>query len=135
MSDNLTLVRSIFESWERGDYSAAGWADPRIEFTVADGPAPNSQTGLAGMAEAYRRFLSTWEDFRTEPQEYHEIDDERVLVYVHDRGRGKASGMEIGQVMGTEDGAILVVIRAAMVVRLVNYCDRDRALADLGLEE
>jgi hypothetical protein len=87
------------------------------------------------MAEAYRRFLSTWEDFRTEPQEYREIDDERVLVYVHDRGRGKASGMEIGQIMGTEDGAILFVMRAGVVVRLVNYWDRDRALADLGLEE
>jgi ketosteroid isomerase-like protein len=133
MSENLDLVRSIFEAWERGDYSAAGWADPEIEFIVADGPAPGSQRGLTGMAKAYRLFLSTWEDFRTEPERYREVDDERVLVYVRDRGRGKTSGLEIGEVMGTEDGAILFVIRAAMVVRLVNYWDRDRALADLGL--
>jgi ketosteroid isomerase-like protein len=132
-SANLALVRSIFASWERGDYSAAEWADPEIEFTVADGPAPASQTGLAAMAEAYRRFLSTWEDFRTEAEEFREIDDERVLVCVRDRGRGKASGMEIGQIMGTEDGAILFVIREAKVVKLVNYWNRERALAELGL--
>jgi hypothetical protein len=32
MSANLGLVRSLFEAWERGDYSSTGWADPQIEF-------------------------------------------------------------------------------------------------------
>ena len=41
--------------------------------------------------------------------------------------------MEIGQIMGTEDGAILFVIREAKVVKLVNYWNRERALAELGL--
>ena len=135
MSENLDLVRSIFAAWERGDYGSVEWAHPEIDFVVADGPMPDSSKGLAGMANAYRRFLSTWEGFRTEPEKYREVDTERVLVYVHDRGRGKTSGMEIGQIMGTEDGAILFVIRGAKVVRLVNYWDRTRALADLGLAE
>jgi ketosteroid isomerase-like protein len=129
---NLDLVRSIFAAWERGEYGSVDWAHPEIEFVVADGPAPGSSHGLAGMAEAYRRFLGTWEGFRTEPEEYREIDGERILVYVHDRGRGKTSGMEIGEVMGAQDGAILFVVRDAKVVRLVNYWDRTRALADLG---
>jgi ketosteroid isomerase-like protein len=133
VSANLDLVRSIFAAWERGDYGSAGWAHPGIEFTVADGPAPDSRKGLRGMAEAYRGFLSTWEDFRTEPEEYREIDDERVLVYVRDRGRGKASELEIREIMGTEDGAILFVLRDGKVVKLVNYWDRERALADLSL--
>jgi ketosteroid isomerase-like protein len=132
-SANLDLVCSILAAWERGDYGSVKWAHPEIEFTVADGPAPGSRKGLAGMAEAYRDFLSTWADFRTEPEEYREIDDENVLVHVRDRGRGRASGLEIGEIMGTEDGAILFVIRGGKVVRLVNYWDRERALADLGL--
>jgi ketosteroid isomerase-like protein len=132
--ENVEIVRSILVAWEHGDYGSADWAHAEIEFRVADGPAPYSRKGLTEMAVAYRDFLSTWEDFRTEPEEYRDIDDEHVLVYVRDRGRGKASGLEIGQIMGTEDGAILFAIRDRKVVKLVNYWDRERALADLGIE-
>ena len=49
------------------------------------------------MGEGSRYFLSSWEDFRPEVEEYREIDGERVLVLLHRRGRGKASGVELAQ--------------------------------------
>jgi len=131
LSANLDLVRSIYANWERGDFRSVDWADPEIEFAFGDGPDPESWTGLDGMAEGWRAFQSTWEDFRADPTDYRELDDERVLVLVHFIGRAKASGMDLAQ-MQTEQ-ANLLQIRDGKVTRLVLYWDRDRAFVDLGL--
>ena len=80
------------------------------------------------MGEGSRYFLSSWEDFRPEAEEYRELDNERVLMLTCMRGRGKSSGVEIEESRGS-----LFHIRDGKVTRLVLYFDRDRALADLGL--
>jgi ketosteroid isomerase-like protein len=131
MSANLDLVRSIYAAWERGDFSSAEWADPEIEYVIADGPSPGRWTGLTGMSEGQRDFLGAWEDLRVEAEEYRELDGERVLVLAHNTGRGKASGLELGQ-MQTR-GAVLFHLRSGTVIRVAAYFDRERALADLGL--
>jgi ketosteroid isomerase-like protein len=133
MSENLDLVRSIFAAWERGDYSSAEWAHPEIEFVRTAGPAPGSWTGVAGMEKGWRDVLSAWEDFRGEAGEYRELDDGRVLVLVHVSGRGRTSGLDVGDAQAT--AAALLHVRDGKVTRLVLYGDSDRALADLGLED
>ena len=130
-SDNLDLVRSIFADWERGDYSSADWADPEIEFVMADGPDPGTWTGLAGLAAWWRDYVSGWEGTRIEADECRGLDDEQVLVLVRYSGRGKRSGLELGPMQAK--GAWLFHVRDGRVTRLVRYWDRDRAFADLGL--
>jgi ketosteroid isomerase-like protein len=130
---NLDLVRSIYAAWERGDFSSTEWAHPDIEFVLPDGPDPGTWRGLAVMAKAWRSRLGAWEDFRVEAEEFRELDGERVLVLYHLSGRGKTSGLEIGQV-GAK-GADLLHVRDGKVTRLVPYWDRERAFADLGLQE
>jgi len=131
VSANLDFVRSICAAWERGDFSSTDWAHPEIEFVVPDGLNPARWTGLTGLAEGFRSFLTAWEGLRSEADEFREIDDERVLVLTHLSGRGKTSGLELGQVETKQ--ANLLQIRDGKVTRLVIYNYREHALADLGL--
>jgi ketosteroid isomerase-like protein len=131
-SSNLDLVRSIYADWERGDFRRTDWADPEIEYVHADGPTPGRWSGLTGMMEGSRTFLSTWEHWCAKPEEYREVDDERVLVRFDPRGRGKTSGIELQTARAR--AATVLRIRGGKVMALTWYFDRDRALAELGLE-
>jgi hypothetical protein len=133
-SANLDLVRSIYADAERGDFGSTDWADPNIEFIVADGPEPVSLRGVTAMVSWLNDFLNTWEGFRFRADAYRELDNDRVLALVRStRGRAKASGLELGQHGGA--GLALYNIRSARATRVVIYFNRERGLADLGLEE
>ena len=127
----MDLVRSVMAAWERGDYSRGEWAQPDCEYVRADGPEPGSWIGLAEIARANRETLSAWDGYRLKIEGCRELDDGRVLVLSRTLGRGKRSGMEI------ESGntAQVWTLRDGKVARIVTYYNRDRALADLGLEE
>jgi ketosteroid isomerase-like protein len=131
--ENLEIVRSIYAGWERGDFSSAKWANPEIEFVIADSPEPGRWTGLAAMANAWRDFLSAWGDFRAEADEFRELDDERILVLDHRVGRGKTSGADLLE--SGAKGASLFCLRDAKVTRLVVYGDAQNALAEVDLAE
>jgi len=130
-SANLDLVRSINLAHERGDFSSIEWADSEIVYVIADGPSPGRWTGPEAMAAGFRENLIGWKDFRTEADEYRELDDERVLVLTRSTAQGKAAGLVVGQ-MRTK-GAVLYHLSAGKVTRLVYYWDRERALSDVGL--
>jgi ketosteroid isomerase-like protein len=133
MSQSLDLVRSIFADWERGEFGhATEWADPEIEFVVADGPEPGSWLGVAGVAQGARAILSPFEEARVQAVEYRELDGGRILVLVNSSGRAKKSGVELEQHVKAAD---LFHVRGNKVTKLVAYWDRERAFADLGLKE
>jgi ketosteroid isomerase-like protein len=126
-------MRSLFATWERGDFSSPErWAAADIEWIIADGPVPGRWKGVAGMEESFLGMLHAWDDFRIKADEYRELDDARVLVLVNYSGRGKISGLPIGDV-GAK-GASIYELNGGQVTRAVTYYDRDRAFADLGLE-
>ena len=128
--ENVELVRSIYERWERGDFTSGDWAYPDIEFAFADGPEPGSWTGIKNMADRYGEWLRGWRDFRGEPEQFIVVDETLILVLVHNTGRGRTSGLQMDQ----RSVANLFEIHHGRVTRLVLYWDRDRALGDLGLK-
>ena len=49
--ENVELVRSVYQPWERGDFSSTEWAHPEIEFVMHAGPASGSCVGQRGLAD------------------------------------------------------------------------------------
>ena len=130
-SAELDLVRSIYAAWERGDFGSAEWADPEVEYEYADGPSPGAWKGIEGMVEGFRDFLGAWEGWCVVADDYLELDGGRVLVSFHFSGRGKASGVDMAKLH--TNGATLFEVGDGQITKVVQYFDRDRALADLGL--
>jgi ketosteroid isomerase-like protein len=133
MSENLDLVRSIYADWERGDFTRTEWVHPEVAWAWVGGPEPSSGTGLAGVGAPMRDWLGAWDDWHLEATDYRELDGKSIVVFYRGVGRGKTSGLEVGQRVAT-NMANLFEIRDGKVVRFVVYWDRERALADLGLE-
>jgi len=78
---SVDLVRSIYADWERRDFTHTEWAREEMELVLrGGGPADGSPKGLPATRQGWREFLRQWEDRLMEPDEYRELDDERVLV-------------------------------------------------------
>jgi ketosteroid isomerase-like protein len=133
MSANLESVRSIYANWERGDFGRTAGLHPEIAWAYVGGPEPGSGTGIRELGAPMRGWLAAWDEWHLKATEYRELDEERILVFGRGVGRGRTSGLEIGQLV--TDGANLFEVHDGKVTRLVTYWDRDDALADLGLAE
>ena len=96
-------------------------------------PDPGNRTGVAAMADAHREHITSWTHVHNQADEFRVLDTERVLVLLRIIARGKTNGVDLGQMQN--EAAALFHVHEGKVRRLVIYWDRDRALADLGLEE
>ncbi len=85
------------------------------------------------MAEGWRAWLSAWDDFSQQVDEYRDLDDERVLVLFRCSGRGKTSGMDLAEMHPLMAGVFH--LREGRVTKFVAYLDHERALEAVGLSE
>jgi ketosteroid isomerase-like protein len=97
-----------------------GWSEefPEIHGTYSDPDVARDRL---------RRWLSPWEDWRVEAEEYLPVGG-GVLVLTRYRGRGKGSGLEVE---GT--GGNLWMMRDGRAESVMVFNDPDRALAAAGL--
>jgi nicotinate-nucleotide pyrophosphorylase (carboxylating) len=128
---NVEALRPVYEAWGRGDWTGDwpevygpqmtwGWSDdfPEIHGTYSDPEVARDRL---------RRWLSPWQDWRLEAEEYLPIDN-GVLVLTRYRGRGKGSGLEV-----EGSNANLWVMRGGKAESVMVFNDRDKALAAAGL--
>jgi ketosteroid isomerase-like protein len=133
MSSNLALVKSIYASWEKGDFSSADWADPEIEFAMYGGLSTGEWRGIEEMTETWATMLRAWVDLRAIPEEFRELDDGRILVFLRNEGRGKGSGIDIHGISARS--ANVFTVRDGKVKRLELYWEREDVIVELGLME
>jgi ketosteroid isomerase-like protein len=124
-TENAALLRPIYAEWSRGNWQPYfeiydpemewGWSDefPDLGGVYKDNRNPNPRL---------HRWLSGWEEWRAEADEYLERGD-YVIVLASYHGRGKGSGVEIHQ-----QGAHVFKVREGKVVRLEVFASRARAM-------
>jgi ketosteroid isomerase-like protein len=112
MGENADIVREVFDAFTRRDIDALlAVCDPEIVFTPPTGR-------LAGRTESYRghdglrTYLAdvarVWQELRSEPDEYIELDD-RVLCTgrVYAWGVGRVVDAPAGWVWRIRDGRVV----------------------------
>ncbi len=125
--ENVEAVRSSIEAYERGDYVAASaYLAPEVIWEVGqEGPA----RGPAAVREMWKRWTLEWEELEMNPEAFIEAGD-NVVVEMHYRGRGLASGAEV-----VDRQFEVHTFRQHQCVRKADYRERSEALEAAGLEE
>jgi ketosteroid isomerase-like protein len=126
-AENVEVVRSLFQAFRARDTEAqlAMW-HPDVRLQAADGAWHD---GREGVRELFGSFLGTWDDYVLEVLDFIDAGD-RVVVLLHERGRGKGSGVPVewwaGQVYTVKDG---------LIVDFTVFTRHADALAEAGLPE
>ena len=132
--ENVEIVRSAFEAFNRGDLDAwldEYWTDD-IDYRAAEG-APDDHGPINGKDDL-RAFAQDWpdtfDDFKVEPLELIDAGDDIVVAVLRISGRAKLSGVEADMTY-----AELSTLRDGKIARGRQYFTRAEALAAAGLSE
>ena len=132
-SENVALAREAYDAFNRHDVDAVlERLDPGIEWRMHEQftRVPRVYSGHDGVREVFDAFHENFDDFRTDPEEFIEVED-RLVVPVRMHGRQKGSGapaeFRLVQVWTTRAGRATV---------LDVYSTKDEAFASLeGVKE
>jgi ketosteroid isomerase-like protein len=130
MSQNVEALRAIYAEWGRGNWKPRfevyddemewGWSSEFPSAGVTRDPVERSSR--------LREWLSPWEDWRCEAEDYLQHGD-YVVALTRYRGRGKGSGATVDT-----RGAHVWKFRDGKVIRLEVFADRERAIESIGVE-
>jgi ketosteroid isomerase-like protein len=133
--ENVESVRRVYEAVGRRDTETVlGHYDPEVEWDFSRGPlagliGPGIYRGHEGLRRWFRDYYEAWETLEHNCDELIDAGEHVVAVAI-DRGRGRASGVEVEL-----HYAGVWTIRDGKIVRVVWFPTRDEALEAAGLEE
>lgn len=130
MSENVELVRTVYDAFNRRDWGAAfRLADPDFEFSIQRGPNAGVHRGHEEVQRMLEDQASAFDLWVIEPEEFFERDD-LVVAFVKFRLRPKESDAEFEIRIGN-----LWTTRNGKVVSARGFPEREEALKAAGLAE
>jgi ketosteroid isomerase-like protein len=126
---NAEIVFETLAAYERGDEETVrARMHPEVEIYSEPGMInAGSFTGFEGFRQWASQWEEAWEEISYEPVEFIDVDDSRLIVRTHVRGRGAGSGLEIDR-----DFAYLYEIRDGRATRFHLYDSVDSAREAAG---
>ena len=125
-------LRMGFEAINRRDYEVGFCLyHPDVEASFAAELAALGESGTRGLEDRIRfqrDWNAEWNEFRFEPSELIDFEDDRLLVLGRIMGGGSTSGVGVDH-----DWAMLVTLTDGQVIREQIYSDHLVALAAAGL--
>lgn len=128
---DVESLRKVYTEWSEGNFQPVtdvygtdldwGWSD---EFPDLGGVAHET----AARSERLVRWLSSWERWRVEPEDFI-VSGDHVVVLCRYTGRGKGSGVDVDT-----QGAHVWTFREGKAIRLEIFSSPERALAAAGLK-
>jgi ketosteroid isomerase-like protein len=128
--ENVEIVRSAFEAYNRGDLAAVLEAvDPSVVIVQPLELGGSTQHGHAGVVEALGMWPEEWDDYETDL--VRTIDaGEHVVVVARQRGRSRATGMELDARF-----SFLMTLREGKIASWRLFVHEHDALEAVGLSE
>jgi ketosteroid isomerase-like protein len=126
---NVDALGDVYAEWSQGNWRPVfDIYDPEMEWGwSAEFPTAGVYREPDERSKRLREWLSPWEDWRCEVEEYIEYGDQVVAVCRY-RGRGKGSGVQVDT-----RGAHVWQFRDGKVIRLEVFADLTRALESVGI--
>ena len=127
---NVDVIRSSAEKFVATGEPVFETMHAEIEIVDHDLPDATPQRGHDGYIRWLQEWADAWEDFSIEPEEYIDAGDDKVIMVMRIRARGRGSGIELDR-----QDAIVYTFRDGLIVRQDYYNNRPQALESVGLTQ
>ena len=122
--ENVELVRKGFEHFVATGEPAWDTLHEHVEVRDHDIMDGREYRGHADVRRwLFEDWASAWSDYSAEPEEFIDVDDERVIAVFRVKATGRGSGAELER----QDASVNVV-RDGQIVRLDYYNSKQQAL-------
>ncbi len=134
--ENVEIVRRAWDAFSRGDVAEAYEviaAD--IDFDVSRDiwgavVGGGHYRGVEGITKWFQDLYSAWDTFEMDAEELIDAGNDRVIMVLFARGRGRSSGIEV-----EHRPAGIGTLRDGKIARIVWFPTREEALEAAGLSE